>query len=370
MFMKWAKTKAMESCWGEENMKLYTLNMKKAVAKCNQVDAPELDLPPFRRLNSFVNKMVYMADHKEDQHDDMKMMMKMMMFMTMMRGFNQGSSYGRHKCAHGNCKDQYEYENEYDNKNDDMMEKMRMMMMMKKMMGGDGYSEFEAESRHDQDSMPEMFFKMFKKNNEYNDYNDYQRSDNYENKYEKMPMFRKMMSSMRFKRQADDSLALNDRLKEKLEGVMTEHMSYLSNMTCVMREMNMIDNNNNIDVAAMKAEANNKYKMPSEWFKQRYFTILDSCYEVAQNLPSDLDNEYDIQGDKSLRNIGKIKSFMSCCKSAKMKLCMNQDTKKKIETNFGPVEELLSSFNNQINEEQLFYMVNELLQGAEDDMMV
>merc|ERR1712227_1141293 len=282
--MKWAKTKAMESCWGEENMKLYTLNMKKAVAKCNQVDAPELDLPPFRRLNSFVNKMVYMADHKEDQHDDMK-------------------------------------------------------MMMKKMMGGDGYSEFEAESRHDQDSMPEMFFKMFKKNNEYNDYNDYQRSDNYENKYEKMPMFRKMMSSMRFKRQADDSLALNDRLKEKLEGVMTEHMSYLSNMTCVMREMNMIDNNNNIDVAAMKAEANNKYKMPSEWFKQRYFTILDSCYEVAQNLPSDLDNEYDIQDDKSLRNIGKI---MSCCKSAKMKLCMNQDTKKKIETNFGPVVELLS----------------------------
>merc|ERR1712025_444365 len=283
----------------------YTLNMKKAVAKCNQVDAPELDLPPFRRLNSFVNKMVYMADHKEDQHDD-------------------------------------------------MMEKMRMMMMMKKMMGGDGYSEFEAESRHDQDSMPEMFFKMFKKNNEYNDYNDYQRSDNYENKYEKMPMFRKMMSSMRFKRQADDSLALNDRLKEKLEGVMTEHMSYLSNMTCVMREMNMIDKN----------------KMPSEWFKQRYFTILDSCYEVAQNLPSDLDNEYDIQGDKSLRNIGKIKSFMSCCRSAKMKLCMNQDTKKKIETNFGPVGELLSSFNNQINEEQLFYMVNELLQGAEDDMMV
>ena len=42
---------------------------------------------------------------------------------------------------------------------------------------------------------------------------------------------------------------------------MTEHMSYLSNMTCVMREMNMIDNNNNIDVAAMKAEANNKYKV-------------------------------------------------------------------------------------------------------------
>lgn len=248
------------------------------------------------------------------------------------------------------------------------MDKMRMMTMMKKMMGDSGnqYSSYQGDSNYER--MPEMntmFSKMFKKDN---DYNQYQRSDDYE-KYEKMPMFRKMMSSMRFKRQADDALALNDRLKEKLEGVMTEHMSYLSNMTCVMRELNMIDNSNNIDVAAMKAEANNKYKMPSDWFKERYFTILDSCYEVAQNLPSDLDNEYDIQGDKSLRNIGKIKSFMSCCKSAKMKLCMNQDTKKKIETNFGPVEELLSSFNNQINEEQLFYMVNELLQGTEDEMM-
>jgi len=110
--------------------------------------------------------------------------------------------------------------------------------------------------------------------------------------------------------------------------------------------------------------------MPSAWFKDRYFTILDSCYEVSENLPADLDNMYNVDtADKTLKNIRKIKSFMSCCKSAKMKLCMNQDTKKKIETNFGPVEKLLESFNNQINEEQLFYMVNQLLQGAEDEFM-
>merc|ERR1711884_1008453 len=52
MFMKWAKGKAMESCWGEDNMKLLTLNMKKAVSKCMQEDAPVLDLPPFRYMNS------------------------------------------------------------------------------------------------------------------------------------------------------------------------------------------------------------------------------------------------------------------------------------------------------------------------------
>merc|ERR1711936_283110 len=50
MFKNWAQTKAMESCWGEENMKIYTVNMKKAVAKCHQVDAPELELPPLDQL--------------------------------------------------------------------------------------------------------------------------------------------------------------------------------------------------------------------------------------------------------------------------------------------------------------------------------
>merc|ERR1712066_564860 len=72
MFMKWAKTKALESCWGEENMKLLTLNMKKAVSKCLQEDAPELDLPPFRYLNRFTNKMVSMSNnnHGYGHHDE------------------------------------------------------------------------------------------------------------------------------------------------------------------------------------------------------------------------------------------------------------------------------------------------------------
>merc|ERR1712142_274021 len=113
-------------------------------------------------------------------------------------------------------------------------------------------------------------------------------------------------------------------------------MHKISNMTCVLRELN----------------------------------VIDSSYEVAENLPADLDNMFNVPNqDSALRNVGKIKSFMNCCKSAKMKLCMNQDTKKKIETNFGPVEDLLEDFNNQVNEEQLFYMVNQLLQGSEEEFM-
>ena len=110
--------------------------------------------------------------------------------------------------------------------------------------------------------------------------------------------------------------------------------------------------------------------MPSEWFKEKYFTILDSCYQVAENLPADLDNMFNVPGqDSALRNVGKIKMFLNCAKSAKQKLCMNQDMKKKVETNFGPVEDLLKDFNNQLSEEQLFYMVNQLLKGSEDEFM-
>ena len=76
---------------------------------------------------------------------------------------------------------------------------------------------------------------------------------------------------------------------------------------------------------------------------------------------------FNVNGNTELRNMGKIKSFLTCCKGAKMRLCMNNDTKKKIEGNFVPVEELLPSFNNQINEEQLFFMVNEILQGSDEE---
>merc|ERR1712131_116155 len=299
IFMNWAKTKAMESCWGEENMKLHTLNMKKAVAKCMDEDAPELDLPPFRVMDRLVNNLVSSADENED-------MVKMMKFMMMMKVFAHGfkdhdeSHHERHGCnGYHVCKEKY----------------------------GNGFN-VKPYMMEDDDDDDDMMYKM--------------KSEMNKMRSSQEKPWEKMMAQMRFRRDADDSLALNDRLKEKLEGQMEEHMNKISNMTCVLRELNVIDSRNNIDIAAMKADAQNKYKMPSEWFKEKYFTILDSCYEVAENLPADLDNMFNVP---------------------------NQDSKKKIETNFGPVEDLLEDFNNQVNEEQFFYMVNQLLQGSEEDFM-
>jgi len=344
MFMKWAKTKAMESCWGEDNMKIYTVNMKKAVAKCQQKDVPELDLPPLRAINRMINNMVGMAGHREDQHQEMEYFQKFFRFMQMMKMMNNDD---HHDGGYTRTSVPQMYSQMKDSSDMNMMEKMKMMMMMKKMMAGT-------------------------KNNYYADETgSYKRNDDmgYQNKMDSMDSMFRSMGQMRFKRQAGDSLALNDRLKEKLEHMMKEHVEHVSNMTCVLRELNVIDQNNNIDVNAMKRDAE-QYKMPSTWFGDRYEEILESCHQVAENLPASLqDKVLPNTYNGPMRNLAKIKSFMNCCKTAKMKLCMYQDTKKKIETNFGPVDQLLEGFNNQITEEQVFYMVNELLQGDDDEFM-
>merc|ERR1712073_213687 len=131
-----------------------------------------------------------------------------------------------------------------------MMEKMKMMMMMKKMMDNknhheNSYKDYDytapgdnvqgSYKRHDDMSS------MYKKMGYQNKMDNYMKSRN--DDFSMDSMFRSM-GQMRFKRQAGDSLALNDRLKEKVE--------HVSNMTCVLRELNVIDQNNNIDVNAMK----------------------------------------------------------------------------------------------------------------------
>merc|ERR1712080_691467 len=105
MTQKWQKLKAMESCWGEENMKLVMVDMKKAIAKCSHEDAPELSLPPYRSAyrftNTMINKMMHHmknrntfspysamssnSHHGDSKMDTMKMMMQMMKMKNMMR---------------------------------------------------------------------------------------------------------------------------------------------------------------------------------------------------------------------------------------------------------------------------------------------
>ena len=77
------------------------------------------------------------------------------------------------------------------------------------------------------------------------------------------------MKSFRHKRQAnDDALALNDRLKEKIQHVFEEQQSKVGNMTCVLREMNCLNAENEIDIRAMKKDAE-QYNMQITSFKKQ-----------------------------------------------------------------------------------------------------
>merc|ERR1712080_509648 len=87
MINQWQSMKAIESCWGEGNMKKLTVNMKRAIATCSNQDAPELFLPPYRSSYRFVNTIINGANKMESEQYDL--MEKMMWFLQ-----EQGQKYG------------------------------------------------------------------------------------------------------------------------------------------------------------------------------------------------------------------------------------------------------------------------------------
>merc|ERR1712003_300704 len=179
------------------------------------------------------------------------------------------------------------------------------------------------------------------------------RMDNYRTN-NAMSQFKQMFNSYRSKRQASrrqgprpaarqagDNLDLGDRLVEKLAEQKRHMEEKIGNMTCVMKELNVLDASNNIDVQAMKRDIQ-KYTMPSEWFKNKYEHLLDTCYEMATNLPADIAENSVVTGDSfGTVKLGEVKMFTKCTEKAKTKLCMHQDIKKKVESNFGPMEDIL-----------------------------
>jgi len=380
MFRTWSKTKAMESCWGEDNMKIYTVNMKKAIAKCNQVDAPELDLPPYRAVDRFVNVMLSFAREMESNQFD-----QLYKMMGVIHENQYRPSYNKYRRPHYEQKmDRFQMMMKFKEMMDDMQYDNSFMdqdMMPYSMMKSKYNDKWGMDNKMDMGKFEKMFdmVKQMKhqsyKMDEMRDSSPiaaFRSAMNFDNNNHKSMDFNKMANffkNFRSKRAADtDALALNDRLKEKIQHVFEEQQSKIGNMTCVLREMNCLNAENEIDVRAMKKDAE-QYNMPSVWFKNRYEEILDTCHEVATNLPEKLDKQEIVTGEFGTVNMGRVKSFMSCCKNAKQKLCMNQDIKNKIETNFGPVDEILDSFNYQITEDQLFTQVNQLLQGSEDEYM-
>merc|ERR1712213_190835 len=113
---------------------------------------------------------------------------------------------------------------------DNMMKKMFMKMMMKKM--------FHTHENEDDNESPfgNMGSKKYGMDDDSSQYK----------------LFENLMKSMnRNKRAADDLFELGDRLTEKLQQKTEEMKAKMGNASCVLKELDIIDQNENLDVSGM-----------------------------------------------------------------------------------------------------------------------
>merc|ERR1719445_2250346 len=182
------------------------------------------------------------------------------------------------------------------------------------------------------DKFGAIFKKMFQNNmNKNHNRYDQQKHNMYSNMFDMQNS--DMFHSRHTRAAARSNLDLGDRLVEKLQGQKQEMEEKVGNLTCILQEVNVLDNNNEISVSSMKRDLE-QYNLPSVWFKENYLELLDTCYQMATTLPAQVGEEYTVQGDFGTVNMAQVKMFMGCCSKAKAKLCMNYDIKQKIEENF------------------------------------
>jgi len=354
-FKKWAKTKAMESCFGEENMKIWTVQMKKAVAKCTQQDAPELSLPQYRAPYKTVNALLEGNDNLDNSEFHL-----VYQFFKMMQQYHQNQYRNNYHQARP-------YSNDY-NMNDNMpmpMKWMMKMMMKNKEHSYDDYHNMDMHKRNNPDHMDDRMDNLEKmiKNAFYNKennnmpHNNHKFSDMFDAKHDMMSMFNR-----RFTREARNSLDLGDRLVEKLYAQKEEMEHKVGNLTCILQEVNVLDSQNEISLPALKKDMQ-QYNL-SAWFRNHYEELLDTCYETATTLPAEINEDYAVVGDFGKINMAQIKMFTRCSLRSKAELCMNYDIKQKIEENFGPLDDILEQ--SGLTESQLFPLVFNLMHGQEE----
>lgn len=327
MQKSWMKHKAMESCFGENMMKTSLLKMKKAVVKCTGMDMPELDLPMYKNPHRFVHALLESAE-------DLKTM-KMYNAMSMMQqGHKAQSSAAPIQLVLG----------QQQAPQDMMFKKMMMKMIMKKL--------FKQEMDDDNES-PFGSLGATK-------YSETRGRDDSQYKF-----FEKMMQSMnRNKRATDDLFELGDRLTEKLKEETVEMQAKLGNASCVLKELDIIDQNENLDVSGMvqSIERGEWGEFPDEWLKEQHIKDCRNCATFADSIPKTVFEEC-AYGEKW----GRIMMFFHCENEAKFKCCMNHDMKLKLEKSFGSLESLEEATG--LPEYQLLPMTMKLLNEQMDMFM-
>jgi len=384
MMKNWMKMKAVESCWGEENAKVWTVKMKKAVAECSETDAPELDLPPFRQPYRFINTLMKYADQMEERQ-------AMLVYNVLKRMYNPSSnhdswfnSHHQHNQDYDNSAPQlYRRKNNRQSSLEDMVRKIVMKTTMNK------ENMFSAEDSSAMDYNSRSSFRagnrdQYQGRNEYKGHNSYSAPDS-NNKYDSAEdmydalaqelrekemranmmkykvEFQHQNSSPFNKRDFSEKMAalinrrhrraasvgtlsnpldVGDRLIQRVEHIQQSTENRIGNMTCVLKKMGILNQENELDLA-LQRKSTEAYSMPDPWFKARVMNDLRVCNMVAESLPREAEEEtFSSNGQV---NMSKIKVFMKCHMEAEVKTCMAKDMKEKLEASFGKLESVSES---------------------------
>jgi len=362
VFKKWSSMKAMESCWGEDNMKTYTVQLKKAISKCHATDAPELELPLYRSPFRFINTIMTSGQ----QHQENLMQAVQSMARNMAHNMMQSNAMQNTMMQN---QFQQQYQPNYQQGRNDMNYNTNQQYPMN--FQGQKYRENMQSNNmpYNQvmDTVSMMKFMREFMEDKYNQNNVNARNFRDNNNMD----YSRFFDSMRYKRQVSEDtkpdantlpgfLELGDRLADKLKETKEKATAEMGNFTCVMKELNVLNDQNQIDLRAMKQDLEN-YNMPSEWFKNHEIRNLNICHQMSEAVPKSVQDDYNYPGAP---NLAKMKVFIQCCEKTRRRTCMQQDMKVKIENNFGPLEQILKQTG--LTEAELFPLMQELLYSSEE----
>merc|ERR1712080_714581 len=322
----------LEKCWGEDNMRNYMVEIKKALAKCQQTDAPELELPIFRSPFKFVSSLIAGANEREQQ---------LFNIVSRMAKQQQGSNFypAPPDTLHNQYNPNHRVPSQY-NPNHQVPSQNNVFELLEQI-----NQDNIADSHRTQSPFTYAKFHNSK-------YRGFQPAMD-------LPGTYSVKVESRFKRQADGGsnngfLNLLDQLAEKIKVVEKTEEEEIGNYTCVLRHLHFLDHNNDLDLRAMINTIDN-HQNANKWLKEQQIQNYQTCYQMAENMPR---HEQPVV-EEGKPNMAKHQLFFQCLSKQSYETCMHHDLRTQIEHNFGPVDLLLKQ--TQLTEVELYRLVFEII---------
>merc|ERR1719508_468183 len=310
------------------------MDVKYAQSKCQQTDAPELELPFFRSPYRVVSSLLSGANQREQQ------LANIVNRMAVRTNKHQLPLLSPHypPTPQSGFQSQY-YPSQQEPEQNNVFELLEQINQ-----------DNIADSHRSQMGQSPLTYANFQNAK----YRGFQPAVNVPGPYS-------VKVESRYKRQVNgdlnpDSQFLNlfDRLAEKIKVVEESEEEEIGNFTCIYRHLHFLNHKNDINLHSL-INYYNTFNYPNQWLKDQQVQSFQTCYQMAESMPPQ-EQEYVEEGKP---NLAKINHFFKCLEKDSSKICMQHEIREQIEHNFGPVDDLLEK--TKLTEVELYQHVFELI---------